>query len=334
MQTRLLPLLHDLERHAVPCCGLWLVHTDEPLLIDWLIDVCRPIWSKNNQIIKRMELSSPKSWHDVISELHDLSLFGESTALIVTGKHKPDTKDKILISALSQFAKDVADGHTQNHLIWCLPKQDKKSLSTKSIQLFDKDGMLIDGNIYDERLRREFLTFKAQRLDLSLDGTAWQMLMGATEGNLLSAYQALWRLSFLPHSDIVSTDELKQALIAGADFNVFDLSDALINGNAPKALNILRHLKQTDTAPSIVLWAIAKDARLILQIQAGKDPKGLGIWSNKVQMYINTAHRTQALSHTWLNQIYAIDKMIKGISADNAWLRLERLCLDVCGLDT
>lgn len=332
MQTRLLPLLHDLEKNATSCHGLWLVHTDEPLVVDWLIDGCRSIWLNNNQIINRMELSSPKSWYDVANELSSLNLFGEHTALIVTGKHKPDIKDKTLMTSLNQFAKDVTNGYSQNHLIWCLSKQDKKSLATKAIQFFNQEGLLIDGNIYDEKQRGEFLKFKAQQLGLRLAPNAWQMLLHTTEQHLLSAYQTLWRLSFLPHGDTITTDELEQALVAGADFNVFDLSDALISGNAPKALNILRHLKHTDTAPSVVLWAAAKDVRLITQIQAGKDPATLGIWSNKIHLYTQTAHRTNAISGTWLTEIYALDKIIKGVSTDNVWLGLERLCLKICGI--
>lgn len=342
MQTRLLSLLHDLTAHnltphglkrpAPPCLGLWLMHTDEPLLADWLVDACRPIWSKNNQIVKHMELSSPKSWHEVLQELSSLSLFDEHSAIIVTGKHKPDHKDKTVMRALAQFAQDVSDGHSQNHLIWHLPRQDKKSLATKTMQFFWQAGLLIDGNIYDEKQRGQFLGLKAGQLGLTLTPEAWQLLMQATERNLLFAYQALWRLSFLPHDDAIDTHALEQALVAGADFNVFDLSDALMFGNAQKALKILYHLKHTDTAPSIALWAIAKDARLILQIQAGIDPTTLGIWSNKTSLYTQTAQRTHAISSTWLGQIYAIDKAIKGLSADDVWLGLQKLCLSMCGV--
>ncbi|MDO4896125.1 MAG: DNA polymerase III subunit delta [Moraxella sp.] len=332
MKTRLLPLLYDLSKQAVVPCGLWLVHGDDPLVADWLIDACRPIWSKNNQIIKRMELSSPKSWHDVVNELSSLSLFDENTALIVTGKHKMDLKDKHLMSSLTQFAQDTKDGHSQNHLIWCLPKQDKKSLATRAMQFFDTQGLIIDGHIYDEKSRGELLAFKAKELGLTLDGVAWQLLMTATERNLLMAYQTLWRLSFLPHADTVSVDDLEQALVAGVDFNAFDLSDAVLTANAPKTLKILHHLRHTDTAPSIVLWAVAKDARLILQIQAGKSPHELGIWQNKVHLYTQTAHRTQGMSDSWLSHIYAIDKAIKGTSDKDVWRALEQLCLAMCGL--
>lgn len=330
MHTRLLPLLQRLD--TTPLVGLWLVHTDDPLAVDWLIDACRPIWANNSQIIKRMELTSPKSWLDVMGELTSLSLFGEHTAIIVTGKHKIDPKDKGVMTALSHFAQDVKNGTSQNHLLWCLPKQDKKSLASKGLQFFETHGTLIDANIYDERTRGELLRFQAKNLGLALDDTAWAMLIQKTEQNLLTAYQTLWRLSFLPHTGTIDSTMLQDALVAGADFNVFDVSDALLAGNGVKLLQILNHLKNTNTAESLVLWAVAKDIRLILQIQAGKNPYELGIWQNKINAYLACAGRTHALSGNWLSELYALDKMVKGISSGNVWLGLERLCLAVCGV--
>ena len=158
------------------------------------------------------------------------------------------------------------------------------------------------------------------------------MLITNTEGNLLTAYQTLWRLSFLPHQSTINATQLQEALVAGVDFNVFDLSDALLMANYAKVQQILNHLKHTDTAPSLVLWTVAKDARLILQLQAGKNPAELGIWQNKVHLYTQSAQRTWNKSSNWLYQIYAIDKAIKGVSDNEPWSELERLCLSLCGI--
>lgn len=306
------------------------MHSDEPLLHQWLIDACRPIWSKNNQLIERVELSSVKSWFDVIAKLNDLSLFGDSTALIVAGNYKPDTK---AIARLSAFADDVMGGHSHHHLIWCLPKQDKKSLTTKSLKLFDNQGLIIDGNVYNEKIRTDILTAKAQELGLILSFDAWQMLLSHTEHHLLSAYQCLWRTSFLyTRGQMIGVDELEQSLVDGADFTVFHLSDNMLMGNAQKSLAILEYLKRTDTAPSIVLWAVAKDIRLILQIQAGKPSSELGIWQSKAHVYEQAARRLHGQNNAWLSAVYAIDKTIKGVSDKNAWQLLMDLILSVCGV--
>lgn len=331
MQQRFLTLFSHLnDSQTAPTQGLWLMHGDEPLLHQWLIDACRPHWTAHHQLIKRMELTSVGSWTQVLAELNDLSLFGDSTALIVTGNHKPDPKT---LAKLSVFADEVASGQNTNHLLWCAPKQDKKSLATKALKLFDDKGLIIDGHLYHEQLRQEILSAKACELGLTLTPEAWQLLLSHTEHNLLTAYQCLWRASFLhPHGQMMGVDELTVSLVDGADFTVFHLSDSILAGDVQKALTILAHLKRTDTAPSLVLWAVAKDARLILQIQSGKNPSELGIWQNKVHLYTNIAKRTYGMSGDWLSQIYAIDKAIKGVSGMDVWGEIERLCLAMCGI--
>lgn len=331
MQSRFLPLYHDLKSDkTILMHGLWLAHSDEPLVLDWLIDACRPRWQQSNKLIKRLELTSVKSWHNVLDELNTLSLFDDSTAIILTGKHKPDTKDKALMDGLTRFASDAIAGTINNHLVWCLPRQDKKSLATKAIKLFDTHGLIIDAHIHNEELRRQLLMVKCAEFSLMLDHDAWQLLLTHTEHNLLTAYQTLWRLSYLyPPSTAVDADMLMTSLVDGASFDVFHLSDTIIAGDTSKALQIINHLQHTDTAPSIVLWTLAKDARLISQIQAGKDPATLGIWSNKIHNYLQAAHRCPPIDYS--TPAYEIDRAIKGASHKNIWEQIRHFTQVLCG---
>ncbi|MDO4251405.1 MAG: DNA polymerase III subunit delta [Moraxella sp.] len=329
MQQRFLPLMADLKNKSHHLTGLWLVHGDEPLLFDWLVQACRPHWQTHNQIAKRMELTAAKSWVDVLGEINDLSLFGDENALIISGNHKPD---KTAQAALEKFAQDVRQGHTAGHLLWCLPKQDKKSLATKAIRLFDDCGLIIDANVYNEQTRLDILKLKSAELGLMLSHDAWQVLLSHTEHNLLSAYQNLWRLSYTHANASIDVPALMAVLIDGADFTVFHLSDSVIAGDAQKSLTILNHLKRTDTAPSIILWALAKDARLILQISAGKNPSELGIWQNKIHSYQTATKRTHHAQGRWIQQIYDADKAIKGVSGADVWHKLTELTLSLCGM--
>lgn len=327
MQQRFLSTFDDLKhKHRTPVQGIWVIHTDEVLLHQWLADACRPHWQDNNQLVVRMELTSPKSWLDVLAKLNDLPLFGDNVAVIVSGNHKPDAKT---IDKLARFADDVSAGYSANHLLWCLSRQDKKSLATKALKLFDNKGLLIDGNI-NEAIRKEVLAVKAHELGLTLTDDAWQMLLSHTEHNLLSAYQCLWRTSFLYTQ--VGIEELSVSLVDGMDFTVFHLSDNILTANINKSLTILNHLKHTDTAPSIVLWALAKDARLILQIQAGKHPSELGIWQSKSFGYEQMAYRTRGVSDAWLPMIYEADRAIKGVGTSDVWQLMTDLVVSMCGL--
>ncbi|MGM8887981.1 DNA polymerase III subunit delta, partial [Psychrobacter sp. 1U2] len=81
---------------------------------------------------------------------------------------------------------------------------------------------------------------------MKLSQEAWQLLMSHTEHHLLSAYQTLWRLSYLfapqlmansdkttenniskPATNVaLDVKDLQAALVNDAQFSVFDLSDA------------------------------------------------------------------------------------------------------------
>lgn len=329
MQQRFLAVAQNLHNPS-HLTGLWLAHSDEPLTLQWLVDACRPHWQAHQQIIKRIELNSAKDWQLAISDLQSMSLFAEHFAIIISGKHKPDD---VALSALSQFAQDVNRGETAHHLIWLLPKQDKKAQTSKAFTAFSKNGLIIDANLYQESDRKALLQFKATELGVMLTANAWQILLEHTEQDLLTAHQNLWQLSLTHANQTIDENALLAILTQGGHFSVFDLGDAILQQNPKKALTILTHLQQTDTAPSLVLWAIAKEARLIANLHAGKTPDSLGIWRNKATLYQRLAHSTTTTqSNHWLMRIYQADQSIKGIIRLDTWLLLKQLVLNMCRL--
>lgn len=319
--------------------GLWLAHGDEPLLQQWLVDALRPHWQARNYAIKRIELISVKTWQEVLSELSSLSLFDDASALIVMGNHKPD---KETIAELERFALEAQTGVHSHSLLWLTPKQDKRSQSSKWFAPFAKYGQIIDCNFYDERARQQLLQVQAEQFGLRLSAEAWQLLMSHTEHHLLSAYQTLWRLSYLfapqlaDHGDnknlALDINDLQAALVSDAQFSVFDLSDAMLAGNSSQVAKIIYQLKATDEPTTLVLWAIAKDMRLILALMDGQDPQSLGIWRSKQSLY-SQACRRQLTAQTalWPDLLYRCDQAIKGLIRQPAWELLLQAALELSG---
>ncbi len=293
MQESFIQAYPKLLQPSIAVAGLWLAHGDEPLLHQWLIDALRPHWRAQNYAIKRIELVSVKTWQEVLSELGSLSLFDDASALIVTGNHKPD---KAIIAELERFALDAQTGAHSNSLLWLTSKQDRRAQSSKWFAPFTQYGHIIDCNLYDERQRQQLLQVQAQQFGLRLSQDAWQLLMSHTEHHLLSAYQTLWRLSYLFAPELLKNDndssspitsannlalditDLQAALVSDAQFSVFDLSDAMLAGNSAQVAKIIFQLKATDEPTTLVLWAIAKDMRQIMALMDGQDPQALGIW--------------------------------------------------------
>ena len=351
MQDTFIQAYPKLLQPSVAVAGLWLAHGDEPLLSQWLIDALRPHWRAQNYAIKRIELISVKSWQEVLSELGSQSLFDDASALIVTGNHKPD---KAVITELEHFAVEAQTGTHSHSLLWLTPKQDKRAQSSKWFTPFAQYGHVIDCNLYNEQQRQQLLQIQAQQFGLRLSQEAWQLLMSHTEHHLLSAYQTLWRLSYLfapqlvaknieasqqadhstqlPNNVALDIKDLQAALVSDAQFSVFDLSDAMLAGNSTQVAKIMFQLKATDEPTTLVLWAVSKDMRQIMQLMDGQDPQALGIWRSKQGLY-QQACRRQSKTQTaeWPALLYKCDQAIKGLVRQPAWELLLQAALELSG---
>ncbi len=351
MQDTFIQAYPKLLQSSVVVAGLWLAHGDEPLLSQWLIDALRPHWRAQNYAVKRIELISVKSWQEVLSELGSQSLFNDASALIVTGNHKPD---KGVIEALERFAQEAQTGAHTHSVLWLTPKQDKRSQSSKWFAPFAQYGHVIDCNLYNEQQRQQLLQIQAQQFGLRLSQEAWQLLMSHTEHHLLSAYQTLWRLSYLFAPQLVSQNkdalqtsrtlnqpdnsvaldinDLQAALVSDAQFSVFDLSDAMLMGNSAQAAKIMFQLRATDEPTTLVLWAISKDMRQIIQLMDGRDPQALGIWRSKQGLYQQACRRqSKVQTAEWPALLYRCDQAIKGLIRQPAWELLLQAALELAG---
>ena len=351
MQDTFIQAYPKLLQPSVAVAGLWLAHGDEPLLSQWLIDALRPHWRAQNYAIKRIELISVKSWQEVLSELGSQSLFDDASALIVTGNHKPD---KAVITELERFAVEAQTGTHSHSLLWLTPKQDKRAQSSKWFTPFAQYGHVIDCNLYNEQQRQQLLQIQAQQFGLRLSQEAWQLLMSHTEHHLLSAYQTLWRLSYLfapqlvaknieasqqadhstqlPNNVALDIKYLQAALVSDAQFSVFDLSDAMLAGNSTQVAKIMFQLKATDEPTTLVLWAVSKDMRQIMQLMDGQDPQALGIWRSKQGLYQQACRRqSKAQTAEWPALLYKCDQAIKGLVRQPAWELLLQAALELSG---
>ncbi len=321
--------------------GLWLAHGNEPLMSQWLVDALRPIWLTQGQSVTRIELISPKTWQEVLVELNSLSLFDSANAIIVTGNHKPNKETQI---QLIEFATQAQQGQNNNHLLWITPKQDKRALSAKWAQAFNQLGLIIDCNLYNEQQRQDILKEQANLFGLQPNAEAWQLLMSHTHNHLLSAYQSLWRLSYLFASQIstspstqapikINAKQMRTALVSESNYSVFDLSDAMLAGNAPQVVKIIDSLKHTEEPTTFVLWSIAQEMRRIQQLMDGKDAQSIGIWRSKQNLYQSAVnrHNLESTQH-WSALLLKCDQSIKGVIKQPAWELLLQLSLAVCGI--
>lgn len=150
----------------------------------------------------------------------------------------------------------------------------------------------------------QWITKRAKKMGLTLPLPVALRLAAFTEGNLLSAQQALEKLALLHENTVIDYQQLNAVLSDHAQFSIFDLSDMLFTSthqHQKKITRIVNRLQQTGEEPTLVLWAICKKLR------------------EKIAFFPAAKEKLQKAA--------AIDEMIKGARAGDVWQAMLELCL-------
>jgi DNA polymerase III subunit delta len=119
-----------------------------------------------------------------------------------------------------------------------------------------------------------------------------------------------------------------------ARFHVFQLSEALLAGDAARVLRIVDGLAAEGEEPTLVLWCIAEELRSILQWSP--QPQGasrrLLRGGRRRKELLRSAHQRVPRVRVWelLGTAARIDGLIKGSRKDEAWNALARLATELC----
>lgn len=167
--------------------GAWILHGQEPLLEQNLLDTFRKSWQQQDIERQRYDISSVSDWKNVFNALNSLSLFSQQLAIEVHGNIKPDA------NGLKQLKSYIQHNET-NLLLIVLPKQDSSSLKSAFFQVVEANGVVVALTANYPQDRQRILAAEAEKLEIQLDNDAWQWLMQHHEHNLLAAKNSLMRV--------------------------------------------------------------------------------------------------------------------------------------------
>ncbi|MHB0888504.1 DNA polymerase III subunit delta [Acidithiobacillus sp.] len=172
---------------------------------------------------------------------------------------------------------------------------------------------------------------------LRADAEAVQVLSSLSEGNLLACSQSITRLQQLAGNGQVDAAAVRAVLGDSSQFSIYDLADAALRGEPRHALRILDRLRQGDGEPTLCLWALHRDCRLLLQlqdpqVQAGSLFSKARIFPPRQDWLRNAARRLSTAGLlTALQDCAAIDARIKGQDPTPVWPALADLVLRIAG---
>ena len=335
MQLRLEALDGHLGKGLAP---LYVITSDEHLLALEAADRIRKT-ARAQGYTERDVLTVERSfkWGELLAANQALSLFGDKKLIelrIPTGKPGKDGS-----AALQAYAKDLSP---DNLTLITLPRLDWQTAKSSWVTALQQAAVYIDiPNVerahlpgwIGQRLSNQGQSAERQSLDFIAD---------RVEGNLLAAHQEIQKLGLLYEPGKLSFEQVHDAVLNVARYDVFKLSEAMLGGDPARLARMLEGLKGEGEALPLVLWAVSEEIRTLLKLKTGMaQGRPLGallkeyrIWGPRERM-MEPALRRVALGtlEAALQEAAQVDRMVKGLRskqfAGDAWDAMLQLALKV-----
>jgi len=323
-------LQQNLNRGLAP---VYIISGDEPLLVQECCDQIRTAARKSG--FEERELLHAEhnfDWGLLLASAGNMSLFAQKKLIEVRAPGgKPGDKGS---KALQEFA---ALSSQDLVLLLILPKLDRSQLNSKWVKTLEKEGVLIQVWPVTAQEMPRWINQRLSASGLTAEPEAIQILAERVEGNLLAASQEIEKLKLLNNDSPITVDVLENSVTSSARYSVFDLIDRALAGEADKAVRTLQGLRTEGIEPPVVLWALAREIRSLLEIGEKLNqgqPLARLVRIQKRQPLIQSALSrlpTRQLE-TLLLRARAIDTAIKGGAGQQSpWTGLLELTLNLSG---
>lgn len=339
MQLRADQLAAHLQRGLKP---LYLVHGDEPLLVQEACDAIRAAARAAGHAERQVFTVSGAhfDWSAVLGAAQSLSLFAERRLIdlrIPSGKPGKEGSE-----ALQRHVEHLsADLLT---LVSC-PRLDFQQVKSAWFTALDAAGVVLRVDAVE---RHALPAWIAQRLARQgqhvADGEAGQRTLAffadRVEGHLLAAHQEIEKLALLYPPGELSFEAVEAAVLDVARYELHQLGEAVLAGQVARSLRLLDALRAEGEPVVRAHWLLAEDLRALKRardaLDAGRPlPMALRearVWGVREKLFERALPRIDGTALDPLLRAAAdVDGIAKGLRVpgwpDEPWDALRRLVL-------
>lgn len=324
----------DLSRPLQP---LYVVHGQEELLRVEAVDALRAAAVRQGYTNREVHVvEADFDWSGFVLSSASMGLFAD---LKLIELHIPTGKlGKTGGEMLEKFADRLPEDTV---CVVVLPKLEKAQLQAKWFAALQAAGQVWEAKTVDEHALPAWIEVRLRRLGLTIEADALLLFAAKVEGNLLAAKQEVDKLALLYEAGHCLTPEETEAAVADvARFDVFQLAQAWMTGDAVRVLRLLDGLQDDGDAPVLLLWAVAEDVRTLIRLTAAlrqgqniaQVRNTLRLWGKKQNWAQDAVARIrpERLIDA-LQQCAAIDRSIKGAGQGDAWAMMRMLLMQLAG---
>ncbi len=330
--------------------SLYTLHGDEPLLVQEFADTLRAAARAQGftERVVHVVQGAHFDWSGVLASGGSMSLFADKQIIEIRVPSGKPGKDGSV--ALQQIA-ERAQGDDATLTLVILPKLDGMTTKGAWFGALESYGVTVKFEPIARGMLPQWisqrLAAQGQRVAAGEEGQrTLQFFSDRVEGNLLAAHQEIQKLGLLygtTEGGVLRFDQVENAVLNVARYDVFKLSEAVLGGQSVRVARMLDGLQSEGESEVLVHWALSEDIRALKRvkdtIEAGRPmPMALKdhrVWGVKEKLYERVLPNTSSAALAQLlTAAHKVDGICKGLKQPDwpasGWQALHRLAAMVC----
>lgn len=315
---------------------IYFISGDEPLQSCESADAVR-LAAKNAGYENRELLIVDKSfiWGDFLQTAGSISIFSDKKIIdlrMSSGKPGMDGS-KALVSYCERLPEDTL-------LLITSGKVDKSTKKSKWLTTLEKHGVAIQTWPLEGADLTQWIGRRMQRRGISTDSKGLGLIASRVEGNLLAANQEIEKLYVLYGQGALTEQKIAAVVADASRYDVFNLVDAALSGRVDRVNKILLGVQHEGIAAQIVLWALSREIRNLINIQQkleSSQPRNsvfmqYQVWDKRQKLVSGALSRlTRKNLMDTLLIAARTDRQIKGEQQGDSWESLLEIGLKLAG---
>ncbi|WP_028387927.1 DNA polymerase III subunit delta [Legionella fairfieldensis] len=327
---------HDLNSHLRQKSGaLYILIGQDLFFLQRAAQSIKSTWqtAKSDETeTKVFYINNPSDWSLLNEEVNSYSLFATKTLLDIRYEKK----------VLDATGKDFLSRYLKNINPFCLLLLQAANLPQKQLQWLTNhnDAHIVQANPLHAQAMKNWIAEELQTKAIKYESHIPELIQQYTEGNMLACAQVIEKLELLVNEDtILTTEMVKEQLSDQCNYQLFELADACLSFNANKAIQILRHACHSKIEPTLILWLLTQEIRLLIQLIELREQSisfatactQLKIWPQRARLYQAISKKIELDTLFDLLQFCkTVDERIKLSQGHQIWHALEQIALSLC----
>ena len=315
---------------------IYVVAGDEPLLAIEAADAIRAV-ARGAGYSEREVLHADArfDWSRLTAAAGGLSLFAQRR--IVELRLPSGKPGKAGGEALRDFAETPFEDLLA---LISLPRLDRDTRRSAWAAALERAAVWIDVERIERGALPDWIGRRLTHNRQHANREALEFIADRVEGNLLAAHQEIGKLALLYPPGELTLEQVTDAVLNVARYEVYALAPALLAGDGARALRLLEGLRAEGEPLPLLLWVVAEELRTLLRLQealaTGQSmaaaARELRLWGSREKLMPAAVRR---LSSSTLAALLArcadIDRLVKGLRTprrdSDPWLELADIAL-------